>query len=129
MVHGLWGEPSAFNEMEHDLIFSGLYPLYNYSSVLSPLLLKIDYKVSNSYSFASNANVIPDNIDKILKRARDNNYSAGKVDIVAHSMGGILARQYIQSYSHYHDREDVHKLITLNTPHSGSQAANLKCCI
>lgn len=36
-------------------------------------------------------------------------------------MGGILSRLYLQS-SNY--RDDIHKLITCNTPHSGSQIAN-----
>ncbi|MEW6611018.1 MAG: NosD domain-containing protein [Patescibacteria group bacterium] len=40
-----------------------------------------------------------------------------KVDIVGHSMGGILARAYIQG-GHY--EHDVDQLITLGTPHYGS---------
>ncbi|MFA5925307.1 MAG: alpha/beta fold hydrolase [Parcubacteria group bacterium] len=39
-----------------------------------------------------------------------------KVDIVAHSMGGLLAREYIES-SYYED--DVDQLITVGTPHLG----------
>ncbi len=40
-----------------------------------------------------------------------------KVDLIGHSMGGILARAYIQG-SHYEN--DVDQLITLGTPHYGS---------
>jgi len=40
-----------------------------------------------------------------------------KVDIVAHSMGGLLARQYIES-SEY--RDDIDQLITLGTPNKGA---------
>lgn len=40
-----------------------------------------------------------------------------KVDIVAHSMGGILARAYIQGPNY---QNDVDQLITLGTPHQGS---------
>lgn len=43
-----------------------------------------------------------------------------KVDIVAHSMGGILSNLYVNLI--YLD--DVHKLITFGTPHSGSEFAN-----
>lgn len=46
-----------------------------------------------------------------------------KVDLVAHSMGGLLARQYIES-SDYAD--DVDQLVTLGTPHLGSPEAYLK---
>jgi len=40
-----------------------------------------------------------------------------KVDIVAHSMGGLISRYYIQS-SEYEN--DVDQLMFLNTPHQGS---------
>lgn len=43
--------------------------------------------------------------------------SCGKVDIVAHSMGGLVARQYIQSSFYGHD---VRKLIFLGTPQLGA---------
>jgi hypothetical protein len=46
----------------------------------------------------------------------------GKVDILAHSNGGLLSRQYIQSMSY---KNDINKLITFNTPHLGSQLANI----
>lgn len=45
-----------------------------------------------------------------------------KVDIVAHSMGGLVARQYIQSS--YYGR-DVRKLIFLGTPQLGAPKAYL----
>lgn len=40
-----------------------------------------------------------------------------KVDLVAHSMGGLVARQYIQSDKY---ENDVDQLIFLGTPHLGS---------
>jgi len=43
-----------------------------------------------------------------------------KVDLVAHSMGGLVARQYIQS-DEYED--DVDQLIFLGTPHLGAPKA------
>lgn len=46
----------------------------------------------------------------------------GKVDIVAHSMGGLVARAYIQG-SDYED--DVDQLVTLGTPHFGASDAYL----
>ncbi|RWX51339.1 Lecithin:cholesterol acyltransferase [Candidatus Electrothrix marina] len=51
-------------------------------------------------------------IDTALQYSTD-----GKVDIVAHSMGGLLARSYIQSSLY---RGDVRKLATVATPHLGS---------
>lgn len=43
-----------------------------------------------------------------------------KVDIVAHSMGGLVARAYIQGDNY---QNDVDQLITLGTPHRGSADA------
>ena len=48
--------------------------------------------------------------------------SNGKVDIVSHSFGGLVARDYIQSNGY---QGDVDQLITLGTPHKGSADAYL----
>ncbi len=48
--------------------------------------------------------------------------SCEKVDVVAHSMGGLVARQYIQSLNY---EEDVRRLVFLGTPHLGSPKAYL----
>ena len=45
-----------------------------------------------------------------------------RVDIVAHSMGGLVARDYIESMDY---RDDVDQLITLGTPHAGSPVGYL----
>jgi len=46
--------------------------------------------------------------------------SCDKVDIVAHSMGGLVARQYIQADAY---EDDVDQLIFLGTPHLGAPKA------
>ncbi len=43
-----------------------------------------------------------------------------KVDLVAHSMGGLIARHYIQAEDY---SEDVDQVITMGTPHLGSPEA------
>lgn len=61
-------------------------------------------------------------INDLLESARSHSkVSAGKVDVVGYSMGGLLSRMYLQS-DLYH--ENINKLITINTPHSGSELAN-----
>jgi pimeloyl-ACP methyl ester carboxylesterase len=57
------------------------------------------------------------------KESKIENTSCDKVDIVAHSMGGLVARQYIES-GHYED--DVDELIFLGTPHKGSPKSYLQ---
>ncbi|MCU0491039.1 MAG: permease [Chloroflexaceae bacterium] len=54
-----------------------------------------------------------------IDRARSRSGSS-KVILVGHSMGGLVARSYIQSSGY---RGDVERLITLGTPHRGSAQA------
>ncbi|WP_298817724.1 esterase/lipase family protein [Chloroflexus sp.] len=56
-------------------------------------------------------------IDRAKKAA-----NASKVILIGHSMGGLVARSYIQS-PEYLSRNDVARLITLGTPHRGSAEA------
>lgn len=56
-------------------------------------------------------------IDRARSRSGQN-----KVILVAHSMGGLVARSYIQSEA-YRTRNDVERLITLGTPHLGAPEA------
>lgn len=113
MVHGLWSGFAAFAEMEKELLKSGMY---------TPIQLKrIDYWGTANREFSYNVPNIIAGIDYLIKSLQEGGIAAGKVDYVAHSMGGILGRLYLQRPTY---RQDIHKLITLNTPHSGSQMAN-----
>ncbi len=116
LVHGLWSSSDVFEDMEQAIKGDLLLP--------SSLILSADYEATNDASFYENKDVVPDNITTVLMSARSHNYSAGKVDIVCHSMGGNLSRLYLQSNA-YKQKNDIHKLITVNTPHSGSQMANI----
>jgi pimeloyl-ACP methyl ester carboxylesterase len=66
----------------------------------------------------SNINSATDYLIPTLDKALESS-PTGKVNIVAHSMGGLLARRYVQSDG-YRDREDINKLIMLGTPNLGS---------
>jgi hypothetical protein len=87
-------------------------------------LIKVaDYESSSFRGFKFNKGVVPKEIKEIFENLRAQNYSCGKVDLVGFSMGGILSRIYLQS-SDYIKKQDINKLITINTPHSGSQWGN-----
>lgn len=55
-----------------------------------------------------------------LKRAIDAQVKGGRVDMVTHSMGGLVSRFYLQ---HLGGARRVDRLITLGTPHHGTHAA------
>lgn len=115
MFHGLWGDRSAFQKMKERLTSDGYCP--------GELVLTADYSNKNDVSFAENSNVVPYYLDIMLNICRLKGYSAGKVDVIGHSMGGLLIRNYLQSET-YPGRDDIHEITTINTPHSGSQFAN-----
>ncbi|MBC8420655.1 MAG: DUF1566 domain-containing protein, partial [Desulfobacterales bacterium] len=52
-------------------------------------------------------------IDEAIEKS-----TTGKVHVVAHSMGGLVVRAYIQSKAHY--KGDIDKLAMVGTPHLGS---------
>ena len=117
MVHGLWGNKSSFNIMYNRLNNTNEYKEFQLS--------RCDYGNSNDEEFEVNRDVVRNCIsskDGLINSVLKKKIAVSKVDIIAHSMGGILSRLYIQSANY---KNDVNKIITLNTPHSGSQLANL----
>jgi pimeloyl-ACP methyl ester carboxylesterase len=117
MVHGLWGSSNSFSDLDN---FLQVTP-YNYPEKLTK---KVDYKNSFDVSFEENMTVIPNNITRFIIKLRLAKFSSGKVNLICHSMGGILTRKYIQS-DYFTTRQNINKLITINTPHSGSPLGNL----
>ncbi len=55
-----------------------------------------------------------------LKRTIDDRVRGGRIDVIAHSMGGLVARFYAE---HLGGARRVDRLITLGTPHRGSYGA------
>lgn len=113
MLHGIWANGSnTFGEMSNNLIQSGQW--------LPSLLYAHSYP--NSASFEQNR-LAAFNASRItLQQANRNDFSASRVNLVAHSMGGLLTRKFIQSSLY---QNDICRFITANTPHSGSHMANL----
>ena len=69
-----------------------------------------DWRLSNT----KNAELLKDKIDEILYST-----GAGKVDIVAHSMGGLVTKRYIAG----NGEDKIDKLIFLGTPQLGAPKA------
>lgn len=70
-----------------------------------------DWRNSN----VATAEALKEKIDEVKEVC-----ACAKVDLVAHSMGGLVARQYIQSAAY---ADDVDQLIFLGTPHRGAPKA------
>lgn len=115
-VHGLNSSNRIWLLQMNQLLQSGDYQNFQ--------LFPVNYQSSNLAAFINNCGVLTRGIDQLKSLARANNASIGQVDIVAHSMGGLLSRKYLQSAEGL-QRGDVNKLITLNSPHLGARLAQL----
>ncbi len=148
MIHGLWDSWQAWNSFSplvsgagscgsqvlhssRQLRQSGQHPFQRSAHTQAQL----QNASSNSLGFQYNA---PNVLGQILGWIE--NFNAGsissaipvadtQVDIVAHSMGGDIARQLVLQPNFLDDdtfgQGSIHKLITIDTPHLGSPLANL----
>jgi pimeloyl-ACP methyl ester carboxylesterase len=133
LVHGLWSDPS---------VWSGS-PFLS-EAKYQGITWEADYGATNARHFSVNAQnfwkwvtqalLIERHLPGILHGNPKVDIAVTKVDVVAYSMGGILARMYAENEpstsTPYRRAEnyfngDIHRLITLNTPHAGSPLANL----
>ncbi len=99
-VHGLMANRSGFLPLQAYL------RLYGHRRQIS-----VNYRSSGS-------------LEKLalqLKREIDAAIGGGRIDLVAHSMGGLVSRFYLQELG---GARRVDRLITLGTPHQGTHAAN-----
>ena len=114
LIHGLGDDASCFASFKEYLYLSSA----NYFGFQLHLA---DYSNTNKSPFVDNMYVVQNCFKELFQTCYERGYVASKADIIGHSMGGLLAREYIQDVS----QNGVYKLITLNTPHFGSQGANL----
>lgn len=113
LVHGLWDDPLAWRmPILDDPRFAVHHA--SYDSVIH---------------LADNAPGVPSLAIRDARLALQNQHiAATQVDVVAHGIGGILARMHLDRANYRNGdnfgRGDVHKLITINTPHLGTNLAN-----
>lgn len=123
LVHGVWTD------------ISSLSPLSTYLRDNADGYQYFDFQLLRKYRTDGSAEEnpfivdipeIPNGITELIANCANNNLSAGKVNVVCHSRGGLYTRAYIEEFAPgIPYRSDINSLITLNTPHSGSQYANL----
>lgn len=120
ILPGITGSAEVDGELKIDPIF------HTYDDLIKSLESNGYKKDKNLFAFPyewRNSNVIT---AKNLQLRVDEIVSATKIskaDLVAHSMGGLVARSYIESDNY---ENNIDQLITLGTPHNGSPEAYLK---
>lgn len=127
LVHGLWSNWKVWETWQNILTTSHSYGWKAFPVGEYPQhgLLKTGEEVGNfgpTNTIAQNA----DQLGRYIEYAqRDRN--AWHVDIVAHSMGGLISRRYINALmpSYADGKPLVSRLVMLGTPNMGSRCADL----
>lgn len=126
LIHGLWMNSDntwVTTNFANSLANNGFYYAF------------ADYKEHNSKTFDPcdrvfgnyGINSIRNTIHNILGEYHYFSIAASQVDIVSHSMGGLMARGFVQQPD-YKGKENymkgsIHRLITIGTPHLGGPLA------
>ncbi|MGH7411679.1 MAG: alpha/beta fold hydrolase [Candidatus Methylomirabilis sp.] len=117
LIHGLWSKPSVWNDfrLASDSRFQPVF--------------RANYEGTNGESIEHNTSVVNNQLRILLPKLKSIfKVAAVQFDLVTHSMGGLIARNLATLGSYQRDSNyrhgDIHKLITLDTPHLGSQFAN-----
>jgi triacylglycerol esterase/lipase EstA (alpha/beta hydrolase family) len=131
LVHGVWTNPGDSWEITG---------FRQYLEGRGFRVTMVDYKEHNAKTFDPGHPAEPEignpaiaalksTIVAVLNRCNKQHISASQVDIVAHSMGGIIARGLCQQ-SGYKAKENymkgqIHRLITIGSPHFGAGLAGI----
>jgi pimeloyl-ACP methyl ester carboxylesterase len=141
LVHGIWGTQTSLSQTQEDLgitaPWSGSYGNSSTSyPVLSPICYSSLFKFDETESGGSGCGqtsqaALKGAIDNIQQTIDQLQYVGGRVDLVAHSMGGLAVRHYID----YASSKSIYKtnrsrmqglfrtVVTIDTPETGSLLA------
>ncbi|MCP3956470.1 MAG: hypothetical protein GY719_01315 [bacterium] len=115
LVHGIWSSRDTWKEwsLADDSRFT---------------VDRFDYESSNAAPFAVNRFRMRRAMQDALRPLREDAIAATQVDVIGHSMGGVVSRLFALQPNVYWRNDnflagDIHSLVTLGTPHEGSPMA------
>lgn len=124
LIHGIWSNPTTWD-------FFNVSSTQSFANPQDPRfhIYRANYRRTNADGFAINAPIVLGQIENYIAQFKKNaQVAAVRADIVAHSMGGDITRTFVIEPDFLNDQNynqgDVHKLITIDTPHLGSRFAN-----
>lgn len=124
IIPGIMGSVAEYSGMAGELKLDPI--LHTYDNLVFSFERNGYIKDINLFEFPyewRNSNAITSGkLKDQIKSIRDN-MDVSRVDLVAHSMGGLVARSYIEGLDY---QNDVDQLVTLGTPQKGSPDAYLK---
>lgn len=110
LIHGYQATPAIFSGLSEYLKVQGFTPL--------------SFSYTSGNGVAVSAVELSDYLQKKAAELGADGFQVSRFDLVAHSMGGLVARYYTTS-SEYAVRSDVRKLIFISVPQKGSPFASL----
>ena len=119
LIHGIWSSKLTWNQ--GNWFRPGSYYVTK----------TMNYQSTNASSFSVNFPAVQDAVKCALDAVHDlgAGFAATQVDVVGHSMGGLLTRLYAESDNFERpdnfDEGDIRRLVTLDTPHFGASLANM----
>ncbi len=116
LVHGLWSDASTWAAYENT--FLAAHPRLVFEAIDT-----MDTSSSEPNTISQNAELLADFVDEVRLEQ-----GAWSVDLVGHSMGGLISRKYIHadmpSYEYGDETRPVaRRLVMLGTPNAGSPCA------
>lgn len=119
LLPGIWTPVKGYDRLLARLRALGYHPSSGKDAPPANLLpLPYDWRLSNRYNARALAGTIEDALERL--QSRGGPYADAKVVFVCHSMGGLVARWYIE---HCGGASITRKLITLGTPYRGAAKA------
>lgn len=128
LVHGLWSNAAAWNGYDKFFEEGHSASWKSFAVGADPSVAKMN--TGETFGNTAQTNTIEQNARQLDKQIQHvhKTQNAWHVDLVAHSMGGLIARQYIADRMPLHPlsrRPFVTRLIMLGTPNAGSPCAKL----
>ena len=131
MVHGLRSSDECWTSMIRFLAPNPVIEpltgtIYNFGRYKRFQLNALSYRDTHNDCFEDNKDVVGNAIDEWINEGiiadEKSKYVVSKVNILAHSMGGLLTKKLLIKKKSYKNKID--KIITINTPYGGSQLGN-----
>ncbi len=124
-VHGYNGKNSQFNDLILYLLGNNLldrYVSYQYFDYFE----RGQSEGLSTYEIHEKYNISDYAYDFCMKLA-NKHHSEAQIDIVAHSLGGLITREMLRLYREQLENQGINisRIITLGTPHTGIQFANV----
>ena len=102
LIHGWTSNPEKWNDFIHWLTTNS------------------ELAFSDIWTFGYNSSRSIDQNGEILLQELEQFANGAQIDVVAHSMGGLVSRSMIENFS---GADYIHQLVTLGSPHKGSPLA------